>query len=225
MSRIQAITHEFRRPLSRRNNTDTIVFHHQAGNEVDAATIHGWHRNRKTNSGRYWAGIGYHYIIMRDGVIQTGRPDWAYGAHAGAGANGSSIGVMVTGNLEVQEPTAAQMDSAVWLVREVLIPRYGKLAITGHRDHMATSCPGRHFPMEELKGRIIEEEVIKMVSKYFKDIRQPWQAEAVDSLRGKGIVSGRTESTFDPDSPITRAECAVLIHKTMEYLKDGGQDG
>ena len=218
MSRLMEIDHDFRRNLSRRNRTDEIVFHHQAGNEVDADTIHGWHKNRQTSSGRYWAGIGYHYIIMRDGTIQTGRPHWAYGAHAGSTANGISIGVMFTGNLEVNQPTQAQIDSAVWLEKEIIRPRYGRLKIKGHRDHMATSCPGRNLPLEQIKRRILEEEVLEMVSKYFKDIRHKWQADHVDPLKEKGIISGRTEDTFDPDAPITRAECAVLIKKTIDYL-------
>ncbi len=60
-----------------------------------------------------------------------------------------------------------------------------------------------------------------MVSKYFKDIRQEWQATHVDSLREKGIISGRTDDTFDPDSPITRAECAVVVSRAVKYLEGG----
>lgn len=161
---IREIQHNFRRPLSRRNRTDRVVFHHQAGNEVDAAIIHGWHLKRKTNTGSYWAGIGYHYIIMRNGEIQTGRPHWAYGAHGGTTVNGSSIGVMLTGNLDNHHPTEEQVRSVVHLVKRVLEPLYGKLIISGHREHMATSCPGRNFPMERLKTMIEGREARLMVN-------------------------------------------------------------
>ena len=218
LSKITEIKHDFRRALAKRNYTDKIVYHHQAGNEADATTIHRWHRNRQTSSGGYWAGIGYHYIIMRNGEIQTGRPHWAYGAHAGSSANGSSIGIMFTGNLDVQKPTQAQIDSAVWLEKEIIRPIYGKLRIEQHSDHMATSCAGKNFPMKEIKRRAIEEEVFELVSKYFRDIKHEWQATHVDSLREKGIVSGRTADTYDPDSPVTRAELAVVVNKAIDYL-------
>ena len=68
-----------------------------------------------------------------------------------------------------------------------------------------------------------EEMITEMVSKYFKDISQKWQADHVDPLKEKGIISGRTEDTFDPDAPITRAECAVLIKKTIDYISGGGR--
>ncbi|SDZ19687.1 S-layer homology domain-containing protein [Tindallia californiensis] len=69
----------------------------------------------------------------------------------------------------------------------------------------------------------IEGMIEHMKSKYFKDIKQQWQADHVDPLKEKGIISGRTETTFDPDAPITRAECAVLIKKTIDYLERGGR--
>jgi N-acetylmuramoyl-L-alanine amidase len=40
--------------------------------------------------------IGYHYLIKRDGTLQTGRDEDAVGAHAVA-VNGTSIGIALVG--------------------------------------------------------------------------------------------------------------------------------
>ena len=52
-----------------------------------------------------WAGIGYHYVIRKNGQVEIGRPDWAIGSHA-YGENSHTIGVHVCGNFEIAEPTA-----------------------------------------------------------------------------------------------------------------------
>ena len=148
--RIETVHHSFTRPPTKRRSTDTIVIHHQAGNPVPAATIHQWHQRD-----RGWIGIGYNYVIQPDGRIETGRPEDTVGAHAGPGVNGRSIGICITGNLEKHPPDERQIRSLVWLIKDIE-KRYGKLKITGHKEHMATSCPGQYFPMERVKQMIQE---------------------------------------------------------------------
>ncbi len=113
MKTIRKIDHDFRRPLSPRKYTDKVVFHHSAGNDVSAETIHQWHRDRQSNNGSFWSGIGYHFVIRADGTIEEGRPIDMYGAHAGTTANGSSVGVCLTGHLDQSQPTEEQIQSAV----------------------------------------------------------------------------------------------------------------
>lgn len=56
--------------------------------DIGAEDVHEWHKKRG------WSGIGYHFIIRRDGRIQRGRPINKTGAHAGAnGHNKYSIGI------------------------------------------------------------------------------------------------------------------------------------
>ena len=63
--------------LTNRTVTDAIVIHHVGGTdrEVSAAEIHRWHLHNG------WSGIGYHYVIHKDGSIERGRPRDAVGAH------------------------------------------------------------------------------------------------------------------------------------------------
>lgn len=144
---INTINHTFSRALRNRRNTKRIIIHHSAGNDVPAATIHQWHRQRN------WAGIGYHFVIRQNGSIETGRPENTIGAHAGK-ANNDSIGICLTGNFETSLPAGAQITSLVGLIRH-LQGKYGAgLSISGHSDHMATACPGKNFPMQRVLGMV-----------------------------------------------------------------------
>ena len=156
--KIITVNHRFTGNLSKRTRTDEIVIHHQAGNPVPAATMHQWHL------GRGWIGIGYHYVIQPDGTIETGRPIDTVGAHAGAGVNGRSIGVCFAGNVDIKPPTEQQIQSFYALYRHAIKPRYGKLPISGHNQHMSTTCPGRHMPMERMSREMDGDEFTVLVN-------------------------------------------------------------
>lgn len=145
--------------LRARSSTKRAIIHHTASGDVSAATIHGWHKNQG------WAGIGYHFVVRANGAIERGRPEHTIGSHAGPGGNGDSIGIVLTGNFETGKPTAAQMDSLVWLLANYLFPKYGALKVIGHKDVMATACPGRNFPwtdlLKRLEGAQVQETKVK----------------------------------------------------------------
>ena len=104
-----------------------------------AVQIDNWHRARG------WNGIGYHYVILRDGTIQTGRPESQVGAHC-TGHNAHSIGICYEGGLDAQgKPsdtrTRAQKRALVRLLRD-LRKKYPKALITGHNVfNPHKSCP------------------------------------------------------------------------------------
>jgi hypothetical protein len=96
---------------------------------------------------RGWADIGYHFVIDRVGRIWEGRPASFQGAHAGnAQLNRGNLGILVLGNFERREPTAAEEAALFWLL-EQLTGYYGIGAdhILCHRDLKATRCPGKHL--------------------------------------------------------------------------------
>ncbi|AOY76623.1 S-layer homology domain-containing protein [Clostridium formicaceticum] len=51
--------------------------------------------------------------------------------------------------------------------------------------------------------------------KTFRDIEGHWAKKHIETLTSKNIVSGKGETTFDPDAAITRAEFAALLVKAM----------
>ena len=105
-----------------------------------AAQIDTWHRQRG-----FHLGIGYHYVIRRDGTIEPGRPEWMIGAHS-LNHNAHSIGICYEGGLDIRgQPddtrTPAQKATMRRLLEE-LHGRYPKAVIVGHHDLDPTKdCP------------------------------------------------------------------------------------
>jgi len=121
-----------------------IVLHYSAtyaDQDLDIRDIDRMHRARG------WKGVGYHYVIKRDGMIERGRKESEIGAHVG-GQNTGKIGICLIGGLDrakgpkvgVDNRTDAQKQSAASLIRE-LVERYPNAKVVGHRDLAATLCP------------------------------------------------------------------------------------
>lgn len=128
------------RSLSERPYTDMVVIHHvgEIDRDVSAEEIHGWHLANG------WAGIGYHYVIRKDGTIERGRPRQYTGSHA-YGFNSRSIGINVVGDFMSGQPTDEQLNSLVNLLAdlvEIYELEVSDEHILGHRDLMSTDCPG-----------------------------------------------------------------------------------
>lgn len=143
--KITEIKHQWRNALSYGNKPARIVLHHSASKTGDAPTFHKWHLAND------WAGIGYHYVVLKTGEIQRGRPEKALGVHC-PGQNSTSIGICAVGHYgEEKEMPKAQMNSLVELIKDIR-SRYSKtMEIKGHRDFYNTACPGKYYPMDEIR--------------------------------------------------------------------------
>jgi hypothetical protein len=142
-----------------------IVLHHSASESGSVESIHEEHRSRKDAEGNPWLGIGYHFVIgnghgMNDGSVQpTFRWDeQIHGAHSGSAMfNTHGIGICLIGNFENTQPTKAQLQSVRDLVQALAarhrIPRKN---LMGHASVKATACPGKHFPLKEIRMVIPE---------------------------------------------------------------------
>lgn len=138
-----------------RPSTEVIVVHHagfpDADKDSSAEDIHKFHQ--EVNG---WAGIGYHYVIRKDGTIEQGRRPKAVGAHA-LHHNKNSVGICVAGNFEIGKPNDKQMDSlkllTAWLCQKYKLDPMGKGVIVGHRNLNDTDCPGKNLyrRLEELR--------------------------------------------------------------------------
>jgi len=130
-----------------RKLTEMIVIHHAGFPDGDkdssAEEIHKFHQ--EVNG---WAGIGYHYVIRKDGTIEQGRKPLAVGAHA-LHHNKNSVGICVAGNFEVAKPNCEQMDSlkllTAWLCQKYKLNPMRKGVIVGHRNLNDTACPGENL--------------------------------------------------------------------------------
>ncbi len=111
-----------------------IVIHSSAtpnGRHHTAEDIHRWHKERD------WDGIGYHYVIRVDGVLDRGRPHYWQGSHA-KGHNHNSIGICMIGTDDFNEQQWAILEMTV----SKLIHQYGIVEVIGHNEISDKTCPG-----------------------------------------------------------------------------------
>jgi len=148
---------KFSDELQGRLETKYIILHHRAG-PGDAECIHNQHLQRG------YVGIGYHFYIRKDGSIYRGRPLRSIGAHC-LNHNYNSVGVCFEGNFENEQMADAQKKSGKWLVGH-LRGIFASVIVVGHKDMMATVCPGKNFPFKELSEAVCSdtEEVKELVS-------------------------------------------------------------
>lgn len=95
-------------------------------------TIDRWHKDNG------WAGIGYHYIIDKDGSLMTGRNIERIPAAQG-GHNKGTLAVCVHG-LRTEKFTQAQYDTLTALCRTIN-SLYNNITFHGHTEVSAKTCP------------------------------------------------------------------------------------
>lgn len=124
-----------------------IIIHCSAtpeGKDYTVADIDRWHKARG------WKGIGYHFVIYRDGSIHIGRPKSEVGAHC-TGHNANSIGICYIGGLSFPSKgergglpkdtrTPQQKDSLRALI-EQLKEEFPEVTIHGHNEFANKACP------------------------------------------------------------------------------------
>jgi len=148
-----------------------IVIHHTAtgavveGHRVDADRIARWHERRGFSAeyrGEVYH-IGYHYVILPDGTLERGRPEWMLGAHT-YGYN-DYLGICLVGNFDSvanpgraqqpAEPTPEQMATLESLLRDLLTKyRLRPEDVHGHCELAATACPGDRLGLDEVRGEL-----------------------------------------------------------------------
>ena len=124
-------------------NITLIVIHCSAvapWQQSSAADIDRWHKER---GWKY--GIGYHYVVRRDGSVETGRALDLVGAHC-RGHNSHSIGICYEGGVDMQGRPADTRTSAQRKALHKLVTRlhdeYPKAIIVGHNVlNPMKACP------------------------------------------------------------------------------------
>ena len=156
-----------RKPLKTVRKWNSIVLHLTATEAGSVAAIHANHLQR-TTAGKPWLGIGYHFVVgngkgMPDGYVEpTFRwRNQLQGAHAGQkDHNQHGIGIALIGNFEKRPPTTAQLSS----LRRLIVHLHSVYAIpaaglVGHSDIKATACPGKLFPLANLKTDLAKNKI------------------------------------------------------------------
>ena len=120
-----------------KRKVDSIFIHCSdtpAGMDIGRDEIDQWHKERG------WSGIGYHFVVRRDGTVELGRDVQIKGAHA-KGHNARSIGVCIVGRGQYANHQELKMFQLVALLCE----RYGLKVgqVIGHHE----VDPGKECPM------------------------------------------------------------------------------
>ena len=134
-------------PLQNLNlsKVDSIAVHHMAHPTADIKTVEDWHINQG------WRALGYNFWVGFDGTIYEGR-----GFKLGAGVenqNGHIISIGFQGDYHSKETKMpdAQFNAGIDIIKYVMekVPTIKKIG--GHSEFMATACPGKYFPLAEMK--------------------------------------------------------------------------
>ncbi|MGW0033064.1 peptidoglycan-binding protein [Streptomyces sp. NPDC003314] len=97
-----------------------------------------------------WAGIGYNFVVDQAGTIYEGRGWHLQGAHCpGHNVTGLSVQIAIGGD---QKPTAAALAACRALYEEANRRTGRTLLKKGHKDGIATDCPGKHLYAWVQKG-------------------------------------------------------------------------
>ncbi len=134
--------------MNLREYTGALVIHHSGLSIDKESTVAGIHEMHIVKN--HWAGIGYHFVIHKDGSVETARPLEYRGAHS-LNNNDFTVGICLTGNYDLVKPPTPQLTSAIQLIG-ALCEKYkfqpNDATIFGHRELCKTSCPGENlFPL------------------------------------------------------------------------------
>lgn len=112
----------------------------KASQDIGVTEIDRWHRAKG------WIMVGYHYVIRRDGSVETGRKLDMPGAHVN-GFNSVSLGICLVGGLDAEgKPennfTKAQLAALATLLASLAIS-FPAATVQGHRDFpgVKKDCP------------------------------------------------------------------------------------
>lgn len=107
---------------------------------------------------RGWAGIGYHFVITKDGVVHYVGDISTARANV-LNKNEQVIGITMVGDFTKHLPSDEQIRSAhdlckYFLTESPSLPTLSDWSqVVGHKDLQATACPGTSWP-EDMQYRI-----------------------------------------------------------------------
>lgn len=92
---------------------------------------------------RGWPDIAYHVAVDRAGYVYALRSHDRAGDTATDYDPSGHFLLLLDGNFDTQEPTGEQLETAAHVLAWAAVQfAVDPAAISGHRDHAATSCPG-----------------------------------------------------------------------------------
>lgn len=128
------------------NNPEFLIIHHGGGSDADPLADTSHHTAKMMEEwhlAKGWEGLGYQFVIHKNGDVWRGRPEHYHGSHTTT-HNKKSIGICLSGNFDATLPTKAQEDSLRSLLVG-LMSTYNiqKEKIVPHRTFANKTCYGK----------------------------------------------------------------------------------
>lgn len=207
---------KFKRPLTRRKQTTMVILHHVEG-EMTVQDIHNMHNN---DTSKGYNGIAYNAYVDLDGTTYWGRglEYQGGGTLSSLGLNPIAFQIVANGNFNKRTMPEAQKKAIIRLVRDVC-SYYGITNIKGHREVGDTDCPGRNYPLDEIRSAALKKE------EPMKPVNQKAVEEYVDRLYRKVLdrepdAEGRAHHVSAlMDRRITPAQTGYGFYFSAEELK------
>lgn len=213
---INEVDYKWKGALTKRSETEMIVLHHAAAKSCTPQQVHQWHLNNG------WSGIGYHFFINKDGQIFRGRPEDTVGSHA-KGYNSKSIGICFEGDYTTQFMPKAQLKAGKELVA-YLKNKYKITNIKGHRDLMATSCPGKNFPFDEIanaKQSVVKENLVLAFQQAAQADGYKFTQYGCDGIYGSETEAAMKKCVVKQRDTYQYKNCTKLVQKLLGIMADG----
>jgi len=121
-----------------------------------------------------WKGVGYHFVIMPNGLIFVGRGLNEVGAHT-VGQNERMIGVCLFGNFDDEVIEEPQWVSMKYLL-SFLLYRFDLKPndLFFHRQFADKTCPGRRLEISDI--RFVVEKTLPDAIKRYEEILKEGQS-------------------------------------------------
>lgn len=203
--------------MPRRDRTTHIVFHTAAfQGDPNRDDIDRWHRQRG------WSGIGYHYVVRKDGTVEKGRREDLVGAHcADGGKNHHSVGVVFSGHHgddyhDVPGETWTPEQEASWLTLARKLMRKYDIPVAhviGHWEAGARkACPGDRIDCDEVRARLAA----------FADGDDAPAVEPLDAVVLSDSVGGSGGTNHDADVRAVQSALKEAARLTLDARLDPG---
>jgi N-acetylmuramoyl-L-alanine amidase len=129
----------------KRTATDYIVIHGSGTTDEDIGAAELDRKHRAAG----WFSLGYHYVIRRDGTVETGRTLDVSGTQS-PGFNHNSIAVCMVGGGDADDKKKSSNNftedqfQSLWVTLKELKLQFPEAEIVGHRDlpNVNKACPG-----------------------------------------------------------------------------------
>ena len=201
---------------------EMIINHHMASATADVNDVHRWHLQRG------WAGIGYNFWISYSGDIYIGR-GFRLGAHA-APYNNVSIGIGFQGDFTKSNSMTDAQVKAGGILNSILVKalKLKQTDVMGHKDVVATACPGGYFRWQELRKVVadyLNQKYIEVEGDENKvstrTMRQGMRGEDVKQLqqflKTRGYYKGAIDGIYGPQT----VEAVKAFQRAEKLQVDG----